>query len=305
MKSLQDEMENACAEIGISVPRNTHPGRWAVSAVVGKRDTNTSGRVLIFDDQQGGIAYNWATGQQKIFNLQDSGDAVTLRRRPDPDKARREAEEAAEVERLCDRIVRACRHEPHPYLAAKGFPDELALVHDDPRAEVSDTRFGKMLADAMPEANGPVLIVPGRIGGKITTIQIITADGTKKNILRGKMGGASHRIASGRQAIVCEGIATACSVRAAVRLLGVSATVLAAFSAANVAKVAMGMPGAFIAADHDKPIETLNGKGTGEFYASQSGLQWSMPPQLGDFNDMQMSVGLRAVALHLREVIPP
>ena len=153
----------------------------------------------------------------------------------------------------------------------------------------------------MPEGDGPFLIVPGRIGKAVTTVQFIGADGAKKNILRGAMSGASHRIATGQRLVVCEGIATALSVRAALRLLNVSATVLSAFSAANVAKVAAGH--GFIAADHDKPLPQLHGKGTGEFYAAASGCQWSMPPVLGDFNDMHQRDGLRAVALHLREAL--
>lgn len=113
-------------------------------------------------------------------------------------------------------------------------------------------------------------------------------------------GGASHRIATGRLPVVCEGIATAMSVRAALRLLSLSASVFSAFSASNVAKVAAGIAGAWIAADNDKPIEALGNLGTGEFYAAQSGCKWTMPPELGDFNDLHMAQGLRAVALHLR-----
>ncbi len=92
------------------------------------------------------------------------------------------------------------------------------------------------------------------------------------------------------------------TVRAALRLLGRSATVLSAFSASNTAKVAENIPGAIIAADHDKPVEQFDGLGTGEYYARRSGHVWSMPPALGDFNDFHASDGLRAVALHLREV---
>ena len=61
--------------------------------------------------------------------------------------------------------------------------------------------------------NGPLLVIPGRINGAVTTLQFIAEDGTKKNILGGAMMGASHRIAVGPQVWVCEGIATALSVR--------------------------------------------------------------------------------------------
>ena len=302
--TLDDAMRDACAMVGIVPPPSAPmPGRWKRTNTL-ERNGKGDASVLIFDDQSGGICWNWQTQAKQAFRTDGlSGDAPRPRKR-DMARERREAEERAEVERICGRIVSSCRQEPHPYLATKGFPDELGLVHDDPRVAVPGGRLGEAMASAMPDTDQPLLVVPGRIGKQITTVQFITVDGAKKNILRGRMAGSSHRIATGRQTVVCEGIATALSVRAALRLLGVSATVLSAFSASNVAAVARGIPGSFIAADHDKPIEALHGKGTGEFYAEQSGRAWTMPKNLGDYNDMHQSEGLRAVALHLREVPP-
>lgn len=300
--SLHDAMREACAAVGITPPRSAEPGRWAQTPVVGKAASNRSGRVLVFDDGRGGIAWNWATGQQLRFS--DGGqigqNVAVQRRDPERDRAR-EAERAAVAE-TCKRIVDACDRAEHPYLAAKGFPDEIGLVIEDPRSLMPRGELGDAMAHALPHGDGPFLIVPGRIGGTITTVQVITADGDKKNIKGSQIGGASHRIATGAQTWVCEGIATALSVRAALRLLGRSATVLAAFAANNVCAVASGLAGSVVAADHDKPVKTLGGLGTGEFYALKSGRVWVMPPSLGDFNDMHMSDGLRAVMLRLREV---
>jgi putative DNA primase/helicase len=223
----------------------------------------------------------------------------------DIDAERRAAQEQAEVARICGAIVRAAVSAPHPYLEAKGFPEDHGLVLDDLRPLIPDHQLGQDIAFRLPEGDGPWLIIPGRIGQQITTIQIIGPDGTKKNIYRGQMKGASHRIATGRETWVCEGIATALSVRAALRLLGRSATVFSAFSAANVSTVAKRLSGAIIAADHDKPLPQLHDKGTGEYYAEQSGCIWTMPPAMGDFNDMHKRDGLRAVAMQLRGVRPP
>ena len=71
----------------------------------------------------------------------------------------------------------------------------------------------------------------------------------------------------------------------------------------TVAQVAEGIPGSRIAADHDKPVETLEGLGAGEFYARRSGRVWTMPGKVGDFNDLHQSDGLRSVALHLKEFL--
>lgn len=304
-QSLDEALNAACAEVGLSPPKRLPaPGRWARTDTLGKNGKN-DGAILIFDDRTGGMVWNHQTSKRHTFRLASVG--VTQR---DPEAERRarlrQAEDEAqrvEVERICGEIVRNCRQEPHPYLKRKGFPDEVALVCDDPRPFFPSSRFGEALGKALPEGEGPLLIVPGRIGGKITTVQFITAQGAKKNILRGIQGGAFHRIATGRDTWVCEGIATALSVRAALRLLGASVTVLSAFSASNVAQVAQGIPGARIAADHDKPVETLDFLGAGEFYARRARCRWTMPAEPGDFNDLHQRSGLRAVALHLREAL--
>lgn len=305
-QSLEEALRAACEAVGITVPKRPPEGRWTVCPVVGKSNSNTSGRVMIFAGRQGGVVWNWATGERKTFRLTGADGEVKPRAKHEIERERnirvqREGEQR-EVERICAEIVRTCRQEPHPYLERKGFVDELGLVHDDPRRLFPSGGFGEALMRAMPEFERPLLVIPGRIGKVITTVQFVTADGVKKNIFRGKMDGASHRIATGAETWVCEGIATALTVRAALRLLGRSATVLSAFSASNAAKVAASIPGAFLAADHDKPIEQFDGLGTGEFYAKRSGQVYTIPPVLGDFNDYQSSRGLRAVALHLREV---
>ena len=299
--SIHDAMISACRAVGIEVPRKVEPGRWCPSPVEGKGCGNTSGRVMINDDGVTGVAWNHSTGLHQRFWVGGSSEAPPPVQR-DPEADRRRAQEQREVEAACLRIVKACDQTQHPYLARKGFAEEIGLVIADPRPLLPRGSLGEAMAAALPNGDGPLLVVPGRIGQRLTTMQFITPDGAKKNILRGQMGGAFHRIATGRETWVCEGIATALSVRAALRLLGRSATVLSAFSASNVAKVAEGIPGALIAADHDKPIPDFGGLGTGEFYARRTGRKWAMPPAMGDFNDMHQADGLRAVAVHLRGV---
>lgn len=303
--TLDDALREACGAVGIEPPkRRPKPGRWMQADTLAKNGKG-DGRVLIFDDESGGVVWNHQTSKHHRFRIGRPGET-----RRDPEAERRakrlEAERERErklVERICTEIVRGCRQDVHPYLKRKGFPDELGLVCDDPREFFPGGRFGEMLAKALPGGQGPFLIIPGRVGGKLTTVQFVTAEGEKKNILRGVQGGAFHRIATGRDTWVCEGIATALSVRAALRLLGASVTILSAFSASNVGQVAAGIPGARIAADHDKPVEALENMGAGEFYARRSRCPWTMPPDMGDFNDWHQRDGLRAVALHLKEAL--
>lgn len=303
--SIHDAMISACRAVGIEVPRTApRAGEWVKTrALDSKSPSNTSGRVFVSDDGRSGCAWNWKLGGvHQRFWVGGSSEAPPPVQR-DPEADRRRAAEHREVEAACLRIVNACDQTQHPYLARKGFADEMGLVIEDPRPLMPRGSLGEAMAAALPEGEGPLLVVPGRIGQRLTTVQFITPEGAKKNILRGQMGGACHRISTGRETWVCEGIATAMTVRAALRLLGRSVTVLSAFSASNVAKVAEGIPGALIAADHDKPIPDFGGLGTGEFYARRTGRKWAMPKEQGDWNDLHQAEGLRAVAVHLRGVV--
>lgn len=302
MSDIQFALRNACDAVGIRVPKRLSAGVWLRSPVVGKSASNTSGRLLIFDDWSGGVAHNWATGQQERFRVNGKSDRRTSARPADNGRREREAREQRVAADASAAIVAACRQDLHPYLERKGFPEELGLVHDAPQIHFPRDDLGAAMTRAMPEGDGPWLIIPARVGRNIVSVQFIGVDGAKKNILRGRMQGTSHRIATGRETWVCEGIATALTVRAALRLLGRSATVLSAFSASNVAAVAADADNAIIATDHDKPVDQFGGKGTGEFYADRSGLRWVMPAERGDWNDYHASQGLRAVALRLREV---
>lgn len=301
--SIHDAMIDACRAVGIVPPQRTQRGLWTHTPAEGKARSNTSGRVMINPDGASGVAYNWVTGQRQRFTEAGAGNKVNAAPwRPDPEMQRAEAERHRIVAETCGRIVRACRSEGHPYLVRKGFPAEVGLVIDAPWQFFPSGDLGEGMARALPKSAGPLLVIPGRVGRDLATLQFITAEGEKRNILGGAMAGACHRIATGRETWVAEGIATALTIRAALRLLGRSATVLCAFAANNVAKVAAGLPGCIIAADYDKPLEQLHGAGTGEFYARQTGRVWTMPPALGDFNDWHQAEGLRAVAMHLRGV---
>jgi len=308
--SLDAALEAACAGLGVIAPQRARlvPGRW-VRTNTHARNGKGDASVLIFDNWRGGIVWNWQTQDKRRFSIDDSGGVLPEKRKVDLARARARAqiiaERQAQVTAIYDGIVRACVPSRHAYLDRKGFPDELGLVIDDLRPHLPGSDLGKAMERALPKAAGPFLILPGRIGRTVSTVQIISPDGSKKNILGGAVAGAAFRIATGRETWVCEGIATALTVRAALRFLGRSASVLCAFSASNVAKVATLLPGAIIAADHDKPLDQLGGMGTGAFYASRSGCCWLMPPEPGDWNDMHQSHGLRAVALALRDTRPP
>lgn len=194
---------------------------------------------------------------------------------PLPDLVKRRAEEAAAARfaaETAQHMVKTATWAPHPYLARKGFPKALGLVLED------------------------MLLVPGRINGRITTLQKIYEDGRKMSLKHGSIGGASFSIGDGPLEFLCEGYATGLSIKAALSGMCVRARVTCCFAAANVAEVASKRPRALIVTDNDKPIPQLGNLGTGEYFARRTGLPWAMPPELGtDANDLHLSAGLPAL----------
>lgn len=120
---------------------------------------------------------------------------------------------------------------------------------------------GYMDAKGITRLNGAriwrdMVVVPMRSGGKITGLQFITADGSKRFLTGSQKDGAYHAMADRGEAldkiIIAEGYATAVAVRAALGL-----PVIVAFDAGNLKSVAKAIhkknPAAQIvfAADND------------------------------------------------------
>jgi putative DNA primase/helicase len=89
---------------------------------------------------------------------------------------------------------------------------------------------------------------------------------------------------------LCEGYATALSLRAALNDLRRSAQAIVCFSAGNIMHVAPRIrKPAYIMADHDA-------NGVGAAAAVAAGLPWVMPAEVGtDANDVHQRAGLRAL----------
>lgn len=179
--------------------------------------------------------------------------------------------------RMALEVVQRCRFDHHPYLDRKGFKDEQGLVDFDGR-----------------------LVIPMRDVGRyqrVNSVQWIATDGAKKFLPGGAAKGSALVIGAGPEQWLCEGYATALSLRAALSSLYRQARIVVCFSAGNLAAVARLLTGRrYVMADNDA-------SGTGARYASATGLPWGMPPDVGmDANDMHQAHGVRAVAELMREV---
>lgn len=186
-----------------------------------------------------------------------------------------------EARALAESMLKRAALGNHPYLTAKGFPLESGLVLDGD------------------------LLIPMRdfaLYRRVNSIQRIAADGTKLFLPGGKAKGSVFFIGPfmAKERWLVEGYATGLSVRAALRELHRDAQVVVAFSASNLAHVGRLVkelrPTAYVMADNDV-------SGAGARAAEETGLQWVMPPQVGDdANDLHQREGLNALVKLIRAV---
>jgi putative DNA primase/helicase len=163
----------------------------------------------------------------------------------------------------------------HAYLEGKGFPDEQGSV--------------------LNIENKPVLLIPMRLGKSLCGVQQIWEDGTKKFLYGQRTSGATFAFDNKGLNIVCEGYATALSVRAAMKQLKRRYTIHVCFSAGNMVRVAEGLEPGLVIADNDK-------SGTGQQAAADIGWPvWMSDLEGEDANDYHRRVGLFGLSQSLTQ----
>jgi len=154
----------------------------------------------------------------------------------------------------------------HPYLEAKGFKDEQGNV--------------------LWQDGKPVLLIPMRVGGSLVGLQQIDEDGGKKFLYGQRTSNAVFTFDNKGINVLCEGYATALSVRLAFKQMKQRYTLHVCFSAGNMAKVAAGLEPGLLIADNDA-------SGTGQRVADESGWKYWLSDRVGeDANDYHQRVGL-------------
>jgi putative DNA primase/helicase len=173
------------------------------------------------------------------------------------------------------RMLNESGYRTHAYLEAKGFPDEQGSV--------------------LNIENKPVLLIPMRVGKSLCGVQQIWEDGTKKFLYGQRTSGATFTFDNKGINIVCEGYATALSVRAAMKQMKHRYTIHVCFSAGNMVKVAAGLESGLVIADNDK-------SGTGQQAAAEIGWPvWMSDLEGEDANDCQRRIGLFAFSQSLTQ----
>jgi putative DNA primase/helicase len=159
----------------------------------------------------------------------------------------------------------------HSYMIKKGFTEARVPVFES-----------KHNYPELNKYNG-CMILPMRIGNKLVGCQTISQDGTKK-FLYGQITKEAELVIDNKgRHILCEGYATAMSVRRALQFLKKRYTIHVCFSASNILQIASKYDNCMIVADHD-PVGIKTAKKTGKPF-------WLSPLSGEDFNDYEIKVG--------------
>jgi len=225
-----------------------------------------------------GFVQNHATSTVVSLWKPDSINAPADMRAIIISQARAEQERkklAIEATSKAVRMLNDSGYRTHPYLEAKGFPDEQGSV--------------------LNIENKPVLLIPMRLGKSLCGVQQIWEDGTKKFLYGQRTSGATFVFDNKGLNIVCEGYATALSVRAAMKQLKRRYTIHVCFSAGNMVRVAEGLESGLVIADNDK-------SGTGQQAAADIGWPvWMSDLEGEDANDCHRRIGLFAFSQSLTQ----
>lgn len=163
-------------------------------------------------------------------------------------------------------ILKDCQLAGHPYLEAKGFPDEVGNVW------VNDGR--------------KTLVIPMRLNSNLVGCQLISETGEKKFLFGQKTSGAEFVFDNKGPHILAEGYATALAVRLILKHLKRRYTIHVCFSAGNMSRIAEKLPEGRVVADNDA-------SGTGERIAREIGWPYWMSDRVGeDCNDAYKRLGL-------------
>ena len=220
---------------------------------------------------------NWAVDQEVIIWKTDEKININRLRidvREAENKRRMQQESAIKKAAW---ILNQCSLACHPYIKSKGFEEEHGNIW---------TNEGKN-----------ILVIPMRVDGKLVGCQLIDEDGGKKFLFGQRTSEAEFVFDNKGRHILCEGYATALSVRQVLKQLKERYTLHVCFSAGNMVKVAARLPNGIIFADNDESM-------TGEKTAKQIGWPYFMSPTVGqDFNDYHRAVGIFKASMAVRKLL--
>lgn len=261
-----------CRAHGVLIDQLPRIGVWQRFRTADK-PAHRNGAVKFMGDH--GFVQNHAT-MQEIASWRSEGESREGAQRIQQvanDAAKEIARKQAQAAQKAAQMLSECELKAHPYMASKGFPEERVNVL------------------------GELMMVPMWVGRDIVGVQQIDADGGKKFLFGQRCSLAQYIFtASNGPHILCEGYATALSVRLAMARLKRPYTIHVCFSAGNLKKVAQTLQSGFVVADNDESL-------TGERIAKEIGWPYWISDKVGeDFNDAHLRKGLFPLSQELQKM---
>lgn len=222
----------------------------------------------IFDGHKGAVI-NFAMHTQHIIYKSEEPhkpDPMAGIRRQLAEKERRDRQKQAANKAAF--ILNNATKAQHPYLLRKGF-------------------------DCKGYVWKGLLVLPMRVNDALVGCQLIQEDGTKRFLSGQITKGASLVIDNKGRDILCEGFATAMSVRSAMRHLKERYTIHVCFSAGNMLEIAKGLRDPLVIADNDA-------SGVGQSVAKKIASRYWLGQIGEDFNDTEQRIGTVEAAESLR-----
>lgn len=291
MHSPAEQFREAISRAGLTPPGIVEAdGKLRRFASNGKRGDDTGWYVLHSDGVPAGAFGDWRTGISETWRA-NIGRALSIRESADHQarveamRAQREKEETARAADAANEAARIWRQASpagaHPYLERKGIKAHGVKLQ------------------------GGRLVIPMRIGGTLTSLQFIDAEGEKLFLPGGKVAGAYFPIGNpdAGAVLIAEGFATGATLHEATGY-----AVAVAFNAGNLESVAVSLREKFpearliLCADDDYQTHGNPGKSKAEAAARRIGGLVAVP-EFGavrpegatDFNDLARHAGLEAV----------
>ena len=225
-----------------------------------------------------GWVQNWATmDKPSIWKTTEifQPSAQFKKEKMDQDRERKALQEKASAR--AGWIMHQTELKKHPYLAKKGFPDEVMAVWDS--------------------EDGSKLVIPMRREGKIVGCQLISEEGDKKFLYGQATKGASFVMDAKGVPIFCEGFATGLSIQAVMRANKMRYCIYVCFSAGNMKTIASGFRNGIVVADNDA-------SNTGQRVAQEIGKPYWISPTVGqDFNDYFIEHGVFKASQSLKKAL--
>jgi putative DNA primase/helicase len=254
----------------------------------GTSDKPRSANGAYFWDGKRGWVFNWASeARVQWFNDRDAkpwtdDEKRAWQARRQAARNHQDAQQQQAAMRAAE-LIRSTKPGTHDYLARKGFPDREGMIDPDGALIVP---MRNLETNALMGAQRIYWDEPKRLWVK----KMLPGMRAKGAILR-----LGDKTAS--ETFLVEGYSTALSVLAALRSVGLRASVMVCFSSGNLEFIAPQVKGqVFVFADNDE-------SGVGEKSAQATGLPYCMSAVVGeDANDLHRRAGLMPVVQLLMDV---